>query len=65
MQVEVDYGRCDSTGVCTAIAPDVFELDEHDQLQVHAESVRPQLWQEIEEAARSCPKLAITLRDGD
>ena len=27
MRILVDYDRCDSTGLCTAIAPDLFSLD--------------------------------------
>jgi ferredoxin len=61
MRVLVDFDRCDSTGLCTTIAPDVFELDEQDELVVLTGSPGPGQWTAAEEAARSCPKLAITL----
>jgi ferredoxin len=63
MRVVVDYDRCDSTGLCTAIAPEVFELDDDDELQIRAEHPDPVQWEAAEEAARACPKLAIALLD--
>jgi ferredoxin len=65
MRVLVDFDRCDSTGLCTAIAPEVFELDERDQLVVLTASPSPDQWAATEDAARSCPKLAIALVDED
>jgi ferredoxin len=53
MRVIVDFDRCDSTGLCTSIAPDLFVLDEEDRLQILTD--RPD---------RACPKLAILLQDG-
>lgn len=61
MQVVVDFGRCDSNGLCAEIAPEIFDLDEEDMLHVLAERPEPGLWQAAEEAARACPKIAITL----
>ena len=63
MRVVVDYDRCDSTGVCAATAPELFELDDDDVLQVRAAQLAPDQWSAAEEAARSCPKLAIALLD--
>jgi len=34
--VVIDYESCDSTGLCSAIAPEIFELTERDELLVHA-----------------------------
>lgn len=65
MRVIVDFDRCDSTGLCTAIAPEVFELDEQDVLRLHTEALDQIDDQTLEQAARACPKLAITLQDGD
>jgi ferredoxin len=62
-RVIVDPQLCDSTGLCSAIAPEVFELTERDELVVHAEGAELADWITLEQAARACPKLAITLRD--
>jgi ferredoxin len=64
MRVVVDFDRCDSTGLCAELAPEIFELDEDDVLQVRAERPAPGQWRAAEDAARGCPKLAITLLDG-
>jgi ferredoxin len=60
-RVTVDPQACDSTGLCSAIAPEVFELTERDELLVHAEAAELADWVLLHEAARVCPKLAITV----
>jgi ferredoxin len=39
----------------------VFEVRSDDFLYVLTERPGPELWAEVEAAARACPKLAITL----
>ncbi|MFE3618116.1 ferredoxin, partial [Streptomyces anulatus] len=34
MKIIVDFDRCEANGVCVGIAPDMFELDDDDQLTV-------------------------------
>jgi ferredoxin len=63
-RVVVDFELCDSTGLCCALAPEIFELTNRDELRVHADAAEEADWQVLEEAARACPKLAISLRDG-
>ncbi len=63
MRVDVDLDRCDSNGLCAETAPEIFELDEDDLLHVRTGSLPPEQWQAAEDAVRSCPKLAITLRE--
>lgn len=63
MRVVVDHDRCDSTGLCAEIAPELFALDDDDRLRILDEQPDPARWAAAEEAARSCPKLAITVRD--
>jgi len=65
MRVSVDLDQCDSTGVCAAIAPDFFALDDDDRLLVRVDTIDAQHTAEVEEAVRSCPKLALSLRSGD
>jgi len=61
MKVIVDFDRCESNAVCMGVAPEVFEVRDDDYLYIldenPAEALRPQ----VEEAARSCPKAAITV----
>jgi ferredoxin len=65
MRVLVDFDRCDSTGLCTTIAPDVFELDDRDQLVVLTGSPSPDRWAAVEDAVRGCQTLAIAFVDED
>lgn len=34
MDVEVDFDRCEANGVCVGIAPEVFDLNDDDELIV-------------------------------
>ncbi|MCW2654606.1 MAG: ferredoxin [Mycobacterium sp.] len=62
-KVQVDFGLCESNGVCMGIIPDVFHLDEQDYLHVLKDEVTPQNEQEIREAVRQCPRQAISIVD--
>jgi ferredoxin len=64
VKVVVDALRCDAHGVCVHACPDVFALDDADDvvrvLDDHPdEALRPGL----ERAAQGCPKAAITIED--
>ncbi len=63
MRVVVDYDRCDSNALCAAVAPTLFQLDDSDNLEVLVEHPAEADWDLAQEAARACPKLAITLED--
>lgn len=39
MEVRVDLDRCEANGVCVGIAPDIFDLDDNEELVIS--SVRP------------------------
>jgi ferredoxin len=64
MWIEVDRDRCDATGLCAAIAPELFQLDQDDVLLMRTPPPDKALWEVAEQAARACPKLAITVREG-
>jgi len=63
MRVSVDPDRCEAHGVCTGIAPDVFELDDDDVLHVVLAEPPAERWGEMRDAAMRCPKQAITLSE--
>ncbi|KAA9156534.1 ferredoxin [Amycolatopsis acidicola] len=62
MKLKVDYDSCEANGVCEAFAPDVFELDEDDNLHVHAEPGEENL-ERIRQAVQGCPKMALALEE--
>ncbi|MGK5629431.1 ferredoxin [Streptomyces sp. URMC 123] len=57
----IDGEMCMASGICAALAPDLFRLE-----GTRAEPVRPKIPPDERalDAADSCPALAITVRDG-
>lgn len=64
MRVRVDYDLCESNGLCTASAPEVFELDDDDVLHVLEEEPPEALRPKVQEAVFRCPRRALSLLDG-
>jgi ferredoxin len=64
MKVIVDEFRCDAHGVCVDACPEVFALDDDDDLvTVLVEEPEESLRESVEKAVRMCPKAAITIED--
>ena len=62
-KVVVDFGLCESNGVCMGIIPEVFHLDEEDYLHILKDEVTPQNEHDIREAVRQCPRQAISIEE--
>ncbi|MGU3650163.1 ferredoxin [Mycolicibacterium sp. A43C] len=60
-RIEVDFGLCESNGVCMGIIPEVFELDAEDQLHVFTDAVTTDNEKQLRESVRQCPRQAITI----
>ena len=60
-KIEVDWGLCESNGVCMGINPEIFELGDDDMLTVHQEEVTPENEADVREAVRQCPRQAISI----
>lgn len=63
VRVVVDRDRCESNALCMGAAPEVFRVDDDDVLHVLQESPSEELRDRVEEAARVCPRAALTLVD--
>ena len=61
MKIVVDYDLCEANALCMEAAPEVFRVEEDDTLTVLLESPGDDLRAKVEEAARLCPRQAITL----
>lgn len=61
MRVEVDFGLCESNGVCMGIIPEVFHLGNDDVLTVLQPEVTPDNEQCVRDAVRRCPRQAISI----
>ena len=64
MRLLVDMGVCEAHGECVAVAPEIFELGDHDdQVTVLQENPDEELRSTAEEAVKVCPVAAISLED--
>jgi ferredoxin len=61
VKVIVDYDLCEANALCMKSAPEVFRVEEDDTLTVLMEEVPGSLEEKAREAARLCPRQAITL----
>lgn len=65
MKVKVDFDLCESNALCEAIAPETFEIDDDDFLQILDDRVTDENRERIERAVASCPKSAISIVDDE
>ncbi len=63
MKIKVDYDLCEANAICMQQAPEVFKVDEEDNLHILDESPGPELQEKVENAVRLCPRQALSLED--
>ena len=63
MKIDVDWGLCESNGVCMGIIPEVFQLGDDDMLTVLQTEVAPENEAQLREAVRQCPRQAISFKE--
>jgi ferredoxin len=63
MKVVVDFDICASTGACTQVAPDVFEIRKDGYLYILVEKPEGDVLVRAQEAADLCPTAAITIEE--
>jgi ferredoxin len=61
MKIIIDWDLCDSHGMCEANAPELFRLNDDDNLQILVDTVPTQLQAAANVAMDSCPRQAISL----
>ncbi len=60
-KIKVDFDLCESNAMCEALAPDHFQIDDDDYLQVIDDKVTDDNRALIEQAVAACPKSAISI----
>ena len=60
MKIKVDFDLCESNALCEAMAPEVFELDDDDFLQLKTEETTPENIDNVKRAVAACPRAAIS-----
>ena len=63
MRVIVDRMQCEANRRCELLAPEVFYVDDDDQLHLRIEEPGPALLAGVREAVERCPKRALELLD--
>jgi ferredoxin len=63
MRVTVDTALCEANAVCAGLVPEVFSVDDSDELTIAAGDVPPELAGRVREAVRCCPKTALLLEE--
>jgi ferredoxin len=61
MKVSVDMDVCASTGACTQVAPEVFEVRADGYLYILQEEPGEELRDKVETAEDMCPTAAINV----
>ncbi len=61
MKVVHNAQLCEAHGVCTAVDPARFELDDNDELTVHEAEVSEADLPTVRDAVDSCPRQALSL----
>jgi ferredoxin len=63
MKVVADWDLCESNGFCERAAPEVFHVNENDELDIAGDGEVPaELAEKVREAVRACPKAALSLQ---
>lgn len=60
LKIVVNWSLCEGNGNCEAAAPELFELDDDDELQVLNDNPPEILHSKAEAAVLSCPKNALS-----
>jgi ferredoxin len=61
MRVIVNMSQCESNALCMGVAPDIFQVDDDDNLTVLNETPDESDRDRVLEAVRICPKQAISI----
>ena len=61
MKIKVDYDLCESNALCEAMAPEVFEVDDDDDLQLKTDETTDANLENVKRAVAACPRAAISL----
>jgi len=63
MKIVIDWDLCEGNGACMDAAPEIFEVDDDDQLIVLDAAPPEALRERAVRAVQRCPKAAIAIED--
>lgn len=59
MRVEVDLDRCEGNAICVGIDPDLFELNDDEQVAVKVTPIPADREKHAQQAVAECPRAAL------
>jgi ferredoxin len=65
MKALADRGACCGYGVCAEVCPEIFKLDDAGLVYVEEGVIPPDLLERAQEAAESCPQVALKVVPAD
>jgi ferredoxin len=63
MKVHVNTDACEANAVCANLVPEVFAVDEEDNLHILRPDVPEPFSSAVRHAVRRCPKAALSIDD--
>jgi ferredoxin len=64
-RVVADWDLCEANAICVAMAPENFEIDDDDQLQILDDVVTDENEERMNRAVAGCPKSALSIVESD
>jgi ferredoxin len=61
MKVIVDRSLCEANAVCAGLVPEVFDVDDNDEMHILVDEVPAHLADGVRRAVQSCPKTALRI----
>lgn len=62
MEIDVDRSLCEANAICVGFAPEVFDLDEEEELVLATSEVPQDQVERVTQAVAGCPKNALLIR---
>lgn len=63
MKLTVNWALCEGNGACAVEAPELFDIDDKDQLVVLDDTPSAALREKALAAVQSCPKRALSIEE--
>ena len=63
-KIKADYDACEANALCESFAPDVFQVDDDDNLQLLTDEVTAENEGRVQQAVAACPKAALSVEQG-
>ncbi|HWD03865.1 MAG TPA: ferredoxin [Amycolatopsis sp.] len=59
MEIDLDRSRCEANAVCVGLAPEVFDLNDEEELVITPGEIPAELVERVSSALAACPKNAL------